>query len=104
MPVKYAVKYSDLDKNTDYVIVEEYSVTGYNFRITEDENGVYDDSVPVRLSGAIPGEKFENYGIRSDTSGIRHKYVLYGEFAGEIDFYGEKFRSMMWMTGIFYTP
>jgi hypothetical protein len=89
LPVKYAVKYSDLDKNTDYVIVNQTPASGV-FEIIEDKSGKHDNSMEMIVSGDIPGDEFKNYGIMVGPSGVTNQFVLYGEFTGEKDFYGEK--------------
>jgi hypothetical protein len=83
MPVKYAVKYSDLDKNEDYVTVRETPAGSNIFELIEDKSDKYDYLMEVRITGSIPGEKFENYGIMmGGPHSTKNEFVLYGESMG----------------------
>ena len=80
----HPIRYEDDLKNVkeEYIICEPCMVTGFDWQITESATG-YEGYV------FIEGELSDIHNIIKNEVTSHNKFVLYGEFVGEKDFYGE---------------
>ncbi len=75
LPIQYAIK--DLPQNNYYILRGE-KVTGYQWSIIGDQNGLYaEDSLQKRDINLIGNEPIYNF--FSDSSSGNNKFVCYGE-------------------------
>ena len=83
-PVKYAVKREALEGKDYLICVQEY-VTGFEWSAVESSYG-YEGF--MKLEGKLPLEEYRNFYPR-----VRfNKFICYGEFTGEGDFYGYEYK------------
>lgn len=77
IPIKTAVDSKSLKNKGKYIMVKQAKTTGYDWRIIGDENGAYNRSRGIKLTGKNP--------IKGYSLGIQmadNTYICYGEFKG----------------------
>lgn len=78
LPIKYAVE--ELPKNeSEYIVVTDYKVTGYEWLVIGEQNGLYAEHSQnikcINMIGNIPISKFY-----SDYSTGDNRFICYGEY------------------------
>ena len=87
-PVKYALKQSDLDSKEAYFLIKWIQVTGSDWMIIGDQNGLYEHPLYIIADGKIPSV-VSNYAIATG----HNTYICYGSYEGEADIGGGHFLS-----------
>lgn len=80
-PVKYAVSKDSLNKsNRPYFLLQWIQITGSEWVIIGDQNGLYENPKYIVAKGNVPSA-IENYNIATGNN----TYICYGNFIGYTD-------------------
>lgn len=84
-PIKFGVKYEDINKEKNYIIVSPCTTTIAQWIIIEINGDICQDEIYVRLSENEPS------GFNYEVEAGVNKFVCYGDFIEDGDFYGERY-------------